>query len=89
MPDAFIHEPWLWSGAASLQYPPPIVDHAAAARSARDRLYTLRKDSGHKQAAREIAAKYGSRKAGIPMTGRPSKAKLKADNISQLAFDLS
>jgi deoxyribodipyrimidine photo-lyase len=89
VPDAFIHEPWLWSGAASLQYPPPIVDHAAAARSARDRLYTLRKDSGHKRAAREIAAKHGSRKAGIPMTGRPSKAKLKADNVSQLAFDLS
>lgn len=86
VPDTFIHEPWLWSGAASLPYPPPIVDHAAAARSARETLYALRKDTGHKKVAQDIAIKHGSRKAGIPMTGRNSKAKAKAD--AQLAFDL-
>ncbi len=89
VPDAFIHEPWLWSGAASLPYPPPIVDHASAAKAARETLYTLRNDRGHKQAAKAIAVKHGSRKAGIPMTGRPSKGKIKTNDDSQLTFDLS
>ncbi len=30
VPDKFIHAPWQWSGFASLNYPPPIVDHAVA-----------------------------------------------------------
>ncbi len=89
VPDAFIHEPWLWSGAASLPYPPPIIDHASAAKAAREKLYTLRNDRGHKQAAKAIAVKHGSRKAGIPMTGRPSKGKIKTNDDSQLTFDLS
>lgn len=90
VPGSFIHEPWLWSGAASLRYPPPIVDHAAAAKSARATLYAIRKDMGHNQVARDIAAKHGSRKAGIPMTGqRPkSKPKSKAKDDTQLAFDI-
>ena len=85
VPEAFIHQPWLWSGAATLAYPPPIVDHAAAAKAARDTLYALRKRPDHSGAADQIAAKHGSRKAGLPMTGRkkPSPSK------SQLAFDLS
>jgi deoxyribodipyrimidine photo-lyase len=88
VPDAFIHEPWLWSGAASLSYPPPIVDHAVAAKAARDTLYALRKESGHKQAARAIVVKHGSRKAGLPMTGRKTKAEPKMADTSQLTFDL-
>ena len=48
VPDAFIHEPWKWSGASSLPYPPPIVDHATAAKAAKDALYALRKGAGHK-----------------------------------------
>ena len=88
VPDAFIHEPWLWSGAASLHYPPPIVDHTAAAKAARETLYALRKESGHKQTARAIVAKHGSRKAGVRMTGRKAKAEPKVADTSQLTFDL-
>jgi deoxyribodipyrimidine photo-lyase len=87
VPDAFIHEPWRWPGASKLRYPPPIVDHAAAAKAARDALYALRKGSGHREAAREIAAKHGSRKAGIPMTGRKAKATPKVADASQLTLD--
>ena len=87
VPDAFIHEPWRWPEASTLRYPPPIVDHAAAAKAARDALYALRKGSGHREAAREIAAKHGSRKAGIPMTGRKAKAAPKAPDASQLTLD--
>ena len=88
VPDAFIHEPWRWPAASTLRYPPPIVDHAAAAKAARDALYALRKGSGHKEAAREIATKHGSRKAGIPMTGRKLKATQKVADASQLTLDL-
>jgi deoxyribodipyrimidine photo-lyase len=87
VPDGFIHEPWRWPDASTLRYPPPIVDHGAAAKAARDALYALRKGSGHREAAREIAAKHGSRKAGIPMTGRKTKAPPKAADASQLTLD--
>ena len=87
VPDAFIHEPWRWPGASTLRYPQPIVDHAAAAKAARDALYALRKGSGHMEAAREIAAKHGSRKAGMPMTGRKAKATPKTVDPSQLTLD--
>ena len=87
VPDAFIHEPWRWPGASTLRYPPPIVDHAAAAKAARDALYALRKGSEHSEAAREIAAKHGSRKAGIPMTGRKVKVAPKVADASQLTLD--
>lgn len=88
VPDEYIHEPWRWSGAASLSYPPPIVDNAIAARSARESLYGLRKVSGHASAAQEIADKHGSRKAGIPMTGRKKKSGGKAGGGAQLTLDL-
>lgn len=73
VPDNFIHEPWLWPGAHALPYPPPIVNNKEAARAARDALHAVRKSSDHRQAANKIAAKHGSRKAGIPMTGRKTR----------------
>jgi deoxyribodipyrimidine photo-lyase len=88
VPDGFIHEPWLWPGASTIAYPQPIVDHAAAAKAARDALYALRKGSGHKETARKIVAKHGSRKAGIPMTGRKTKAVGKTEGALQFTLDL-
>jgi deoxyribodipyrimidine photo-lyase len=88
VPDAFIHEPWRWPGASALRYPPPIVDHAAAGKAARDALYAVRRGAGHREAAGEIAAKHGSRKAGIPMTGRKVKQPPKAHESAQLKLDL-
>jgi deoxyribodipyrimidine photo-lyase len=89
VPDAFIHEPWRWPDASRLSYPPPIVDHVMAGKAARDRLYALRKQAIHKQAADHIADKHGSRKSGIKMTGKPSNKPRKPKNTSQLTFDLS
>jgi deoxyribodipyrimidine photo-lyase len=85
VPTPLIHEPWRWDGAASLAYPPPIVDHAKAAAAARDALHAVRKGSGHRATASRIAEKHGSRKAGMPMTG--SKSRRRAPT-SQLALDL-
>jgi deoxyribodipyrimidine photo-lyase len=87
VPDAFVHEPWLWPGMADLAYPAPIVDNAAAAKAARDALYVIRKSPTHKAAAREIVDKHGSRKTGMPMTGQKRRAKPKPANTAQMAMD--
>ncbi len=73
VPDAFLHEPWRWEGAARLAYPPPIVDHLAAAQAAREALSAIRKTGPHRSEAQAIADKHGSRRAGLPMTGQGRK----------------
>ncbi|MDE1916881.1 MAG: deoxyribodipyrimidine photo-lyase [Sphingomonadales bacterium] len=88
LPDAFIHEPWRWEGAAGLPYPRPIVDQAGAAKAARDALYALRKAAGHKATAGRIAERHGSRKAGIPMTGAKRGVKRRPSANTQLLLDL-
>lgn len=87
VPDAFVHEPWLWLGMANLRYPSPIVDNAAAAKAARDALYLIRKDPGHKATARKIVAKHGSRKTGMPMMGQGRRSKPKPANTTQMTMD--
>jgi deoxyribodipyrimidine photo-lyase len=87
VPDAFIQEPWRWDGAASLPYPAPIVDNAAAARAARDALHGIRKGADHQMAARQIAHKHGSRKAGMPMTGAKRGTRRPTVPTAQLALD--
>jgi len=72
VPDAYLHEPWGWGGAAKLlgrQYPEPIVDVAQAAREARERVWAIRKQSGFRDEALRLVEKHGSRKTrrqGIP-----------------------
>jgi deoxyribodipyrimidine photo-lyase len=85
VPDSFIHEPWHWPEAGGLSYPPPIVDNAAAAKAAREAIHILRKDAQHKVTARQIAHKHGSRKSGIPMTGRKKR---QPEPSGQFALDL-
>ena len=71
-----VHEPWKSPLASSIlgkSYPMPIVDHMAAAREARQKIYGARKSDAFRQAAIEIQKKHGSRKSGIPNTGRKSK----------------
>jgi len=87
VPDAFVHEPWLWPKAAGLTYPAPIVDNAAAAKAARDALYVIRKNPTHKAAARKIVDKHGSRRTGMPMTGQKPRAKPKLKNPAQISMD--
>lgn len=75
-------------------YPAPIVDHLAAARAARDRLWSLRGDQASKAAAQQIFQKHGSRnpaREGVPRSRkRSSQVTLDADaagSDKQQAFD--
>ena len=91
VPDAFVHEPWRWDGAASLAYPPPIVDNLGAAKAARQALTGVRKTPAHRPEADAIAQKHGSRRAGLPMTGQPKGAAAKRKTAvppAQLSFKL-
>jgi deoxyribodipyrimidine photo-lyase len=92
VPDAFLQEPWRWDGARLLAYPSPIVDHLVAAQAARAALSVVRKATAHRVQANEIAQKHGSRKAGIPMTGRPRRVgsgrALATNNPDQLTLKL-
>lgn len=86
--DAFLHEPWRWPQASSLSYPSPIVDHLVAARAARETLHTLRKGLDHRQTARAIVTKHGSRKETGLGTNRKPKIAKPRKNPAQMAFDL-
>jgi deoxyribodipyrimidine photo-lyase len=68
-----VHEPWTSAHARQIlgrTYPLPIVDHLAAAREAREKIYGARKGSTFRDAANAIQEKHGSRKSGIPRTGK-------------------
>jgi deoxyribodipyrimidine photo-lyase len=47
--------------AGTADYPPPVVDHLAAAKLARDRLWSLRATADSSEQARAIYRKHGSR----------------------------
>ena len=88
VPDAFIHQPWLWFGFSASSYPTPIVDHEQAARAAREALSQIRKGPTHSEVSHAIAKKHGSRRAGIPMSGRNKKGNLKESDTQQLKLNL-
>ncbi|MEM9211917.1 MAG: deoxyribodipyrimidine photo-lyase [Pseudomonadota bacterium] len=85
VPDAHLHEPWLWDSASTVlgrSYPEPIVDYKTAAKTARDRVYTNRKTPAFKEAAKEIVQKHASRRRP---TRRPRNVAPK--NAKQMGFD--
>lgn len=80
VPDEFIHEPWRWSCAGQVlekAYPMPIIDHLAAAKDARQKVWAVRKNSAFRGKAKAIANKHGSRKSGTSV--RRQKRKTKTD----------
>lgn len=93
VPDEYVQEPWTWVDAASLigsSYPQRIVDLSASTAAAKDRIYGARRGSGFRDAADVIQEKHGSRKSGMPMTGRKRGSKRKAASAAarQLKLDL-
>ncbi len=94
-PDAFLQKPWDWPEAGAIlgrTYPAPIVDIAAAARVAKERIYAVRAAAGHARAADAVQRKHGSRKSGLPHTGQRRAGRRGAGGAAvdprQLAFDI-
>jgi len=54
-------------------YPRPIVDEREAVKLAKEKLYGLRKTDAARSEASVIQQKHGSRKSGLPQTGKPRR----------------
>lgn len=87
IPDAFVHEPWLWFSTDISAYPAPIVDCAAAAKAAREAIHAVRKRPDHKAASQQIVQKHGSRKSTKPTTVTKPRTKKAPTNTNQLTMD--
>lgn len=66
VPDTWLHEPWKLAADDRVRlcpdYPDRIVDHAAAAKSAKDAIYALRRKPEARAEAKAVVHKHGSRK---------------------------
>lgn len=86
IPTDYLHEPWKAPNADTVlgkAYPFPIVNHLEAAKAARQNIWAVRGSTSFRTAADAIQHKHGSRRRGIPMTGR------KPSNTAQLSLPLS
>ena len=61
MPKENIHRPWELSAQMN-GYPMPIVDEKKARKFAADKIYSIRKNTEHKQETKQIVKKHASRK---------------------------
>lgn len=85
VPDRFVHEPWRWEGAGTIlgkTYPEPVVDHLAAAKAARQKVWAVRGGSKFRDAAKAIQSRHGSRKSGMRNTGRRRSSKSSEGQLS-------
>ena len=101
VPLVHLHEPWTMALGTQervgcvlgLHYPYPIVEPAAAAREARQRLWARRQALGFSQLADAIQQQHGSRRSGLTARGvgrrrRPGSAAANNDGVTQLGLDL-
>lgn len=97
VPDAFIHEPWKMTPLEEqdaecrigIDYPAPIIDHMAAARAAREMVYSRRKSPGFREEADRIQARHGSRKSGLPPAHSPRRRRTARNaNLAQTTMDV-
>ncbi len=87
VPDAFLQEPWKWPDAARLlghRYPEPVIDIAAAARAARDTIWSARRTPGFADEAARIVTRHASRAD----RRLPNDRKRPGPASAQLSFDL-
>jgi deoxyribodipyrimidine photo-lyase len=57
-----------------VDYPAPIVNDKIAMKAAKDRMYGLRKTQEAREEAGNVQTRHGSRKSGLPPSGRRSGA---------------
>lgn len=95
VPAVYLHQPWSMDPAIQERvgcvlgrsYPLPIVDWAAAAASARERIWGLREQEGFAALADAIQQRHGSRRSGIQRASSRAKATRLAA-AGQLSLDL-
>jgi deoxyribodipyrimidine photo-lyase len=98
LPGLRCHEPWMLSRACQERYgcrlgqdyPEPIVAVAEAARLARERLWSLRRQEGFATHADAIQARHGSRRAGLRASAgrRGGRRPAGTSSAEQLLLDL-
>ena len=89
VPDEFIHEPWKWEKTLiddsdftlGQDYPSPIVNQAASARAAKQKITDVRNGTDFRLGANAVFLKLGSRKSGSKR-----KNKLKSKDDTQLSL---
>lgn len=89
VPDQYLQEPWKWDQAGSIipsLYPARIVDHMQAARDAKDAVYKLRRKDGHREIAKVIANKHGSRRQNDRTRTRKAKPRARPKPSAQLSL---
>ncbi|QPN68398.1 FAD-binding domain-containing protein [Synechococcus sp. CBW1006] len=77
VPPVHRHQPWTMAATTQLRvgcvlgvdYPLPIVEPAAAAREARERLWALRQEQGFAELADAVQHRHGSRRSGLAASG--------------------
>jgi deoxyribodipyrimidine photo-lyase len=87
VPEVHLHEPWNMDAAtlerlgwdAERPYPLPIVDPLVAAAEARERLWALRRQSDFAAPAAAIQQRHGSRRSGLPRSGRGRRRSAEPD----------
>ena len=86
VPDTHLQKPWTWDGSDTVlgrDYPRPVVDPVAAAKSAKDAVYARRRAHRGDAETEAIVQKHASRKRpGRKQTGRTPR------KDAQLRFDL-
>ena len=86
-----LHEPWKSGASDGFDYPPPIVDHARAVQAARERTFAVRRGAAYSEEADAVQARHGSRRSGLPQTGRGPRARAAAKarrDARQLGLEL-
>ncbi len=94
LPTQFIHAPWEAPARAlsaagielGADYPHRIVDHVAAGREAREKIYARRKGAAYRRTAAAIQDKHGSRRSGIAHRGQRSNATARSSDQLNLDF---
>ncbi len=89
IPEEFIQEPWRWDGGGTIlgrAYPWPIIDHKDAAKTARQKIWAVRKTPKFKDTASGIVEKHASRSK--PRNARARKKAAKGENKGQMSLPL-
>ena len=91
IPDKFLQEPWRADNASDVLgkvYPERIIDHIAAARDARDKVWAVRRGQRYRDEAAAIQIKHGSRKSGIPNRGQRGRKSAHSIRRTQMSLNL-